>query len=62
LENWTRQKVMEITTGLTSVGAIGGIAYAVSKNKSFWTTASFAIIFAIAGAGLATAIKNFKTD
>jgi len=53
---------MEITTGLTSVGAIGGIAYAVSKNKSFWTTASFAIIFAIAGAGLATAIKNFKTD
>jgi len=33
---------MEITTGLTSVGAIGGIAYAVSKNKSFWTTASTA--------------------
>ena len=49
-------------TGLTSIGAIGGIVYGVSKNKSFWATAGFAIIFAIAGAGLATIIKNLKTD
>jgi hypothetical protein len=53
---------MDISTGLTSVGAIGGIAYAVSKNKSLWTTAGFAVIFAIAGAGLATAIKLTKKD
>lgn len=53
---------MDVTTGLTSVGAIGGIAYGVSKNKSFWTTAGFAIIFAIAGAGLGTAIKMVKND
>jgi hypothetical protein len=53
---------MDISTGLTSVGAITGIAYAVSKKKSLWTTAGFAIIFAIAGAGLATAIKMVKND
>jgi hypothetical protein len=54
--------IMDVTTGLTSVGAIGGIAYGVSKKKSFWTTAGFAIIFAIAGAGLATAVKMVKND
>jgi hypothetical protein len=53
---------MDITTGLTSVGAIGGIAYGVSKGKSFWTTAGFAIIFAIAGAGVGTAIKMIKSE
>jgi hypothetical protein len=53
---------MDITSGLTSVGAISGIAYGVSKKKSLWTTAGFAIIFAIAGAGLATAIKMVKND
>lgn len=53
---------MDVTTGLISVGAIGGIAYGVSKNKSFWTTAGFAILFAIAGAGLGTAIKMIKND
>lgn len=53
---------MDVTTGLTSVGAIGGIAYGVSKKKSFWTTAGFAILFAIAGAGIGTAIKMVKSD
>jgi hypothetical protein len=53
---------MDITTGLTSVGAIGGIAYGVSKGKSFLTTAGFAIIFAIAGAGVGTAIKMIKSE
>lgn len=51
---------MDVTTGLTSVGAIGGIAYGVSKSKSFWTTAGFAILFAIGGAALGTAIKSFN--
>lgn len=52
---------MDLTTGLSSVGAIGGIAYGVSKNKSFWTTAGFAILFAIGGAALGTGIKILKT-
>ena len=53
---------MDITSGLTSVGAIGGIAYGVSKKKSFWTTAGFAILFAIGGAALGTTIKIYKNQ
>jgi len=45
---------------LTSIGALGGIAYAVSKKKSFWTTAGFAILFALTGAAIGTGIKMYK--
>jgi hypothetical protein len=51
---------MDVTSSLTSIGAFGGIAYAVSKKKSFWTTAGFAILFAVVGAAVGTGIKMYK--
>lgn len=51
---------MDATSALTSVGAIGGIAYAVSKRKSFWATAGFAVLFALGGAAVGTAINVYK--
>jgi hypothetical protein len=51
---------MNLTSALTSVGAVGGIAYGVSKKKSFWTTIGFTILFSIGGAALGTAIQSIK--
>lgn len=53
---------MDITPALTSVGALGGIAYGVSKGKPFWATAAFAILFGIGGAALGMAVKNFQEN
>jgi len=47
-----------VTSGLSSIGAIGGIAYAVSKRKTFWVTATYGLVFAIAGAAVGTIINN----
>ena len=52
---------MNITSALTSVGAVGGIAYGVYNQKSFWATAGYALLFAFAGASLATAYNSFTT-
>jgi hypothetical protein len=46
---------MRVSSALTSVGAVYGIYYGVSKGKSFWTTAGFTILFAIGGAALGAA-------
>lgn len=46
---------MRVSSALSSLGAVAGIAYGVSKKKSFWTTAGFAILFAIGGAAIGTA-------
>jgi hypothetical protein len=43
---------MKVTSALSSAGAIVGIYYGVSKGKSFWTTAGFAILFSFGGAAL----------
>ena len=51
---------MNLKPALTSLGAIGGIAYGVSKKKSFWTTIGFTILFSIGGAVLGTAIESIK--
>lgn len=48
---------MKVGTTLTTLGAIGGLAYGVSKQKSFWTTAGFTILFAIVGAAVGTGIQ-----
>lgn len=53
---------MDITPALTSVGAIGGIAYGVSKGKPFWATAAFAILFGIGGAALGTAVQHYQNN
>jgi hypothetical protein len=53
---------MNVETALSSLGAVGGIAYGVSKQKSFWTTAGFAILFAIGGAALGTTYKVLKPE
>jgi hypothetical protein len=51
---------MKIGSALTTIGAIGGLAYGVSKRKSFWTTAGFTLVFAIAGAAVGTAINTIS--
>jgi hypothetical protein len=53
---------MNLSGGLTSVGAIIGVFYGVSQRKSFWTTAGFTILFAVGGAAVGTAIKQFSND
>lgn len=53
-----KEKNLAITSALTSVGAIGGIGYAVSKNHSFWVTAGFCIVFAIGGYGVGKFIES----
>lgn len=51
---------MNSSTALSSVGAIVGIVYGISKKKSFWTTAGFTILFAIGGAALGSAYNAIK--
>ena len=53
---------MNLSGGLTSVGAIIGVFYGVSQRKSFWTTAGFTILFALGGAAAGTTIKQFSND
>jgi hypothetical protein len=43
---------MRLTSALSSAGAILGIYYGVTKNKSFWTTAGYTLLFSIGGAAL----------
>lgn len=48
---------MKINTTLSSLGAIYGIYYGVTKGKSFWSTTGFAVLFAIGGASLGYAYQ-----
>ena len=43
---------MEVSKALTSLGAVAGIYYGVTKNKGFWATAGFTLLFAIGGSAL----------
>jgi lipoprotein signal peptidase len=43
---------MEVPKALTSLGAVAGLYYGVTKNKGFWGTAGFTLLFAIGGAAL----------
>jgi len=49
---------MELKQPLTSAGAVGGIIYGISKQKGFWVTAGYTLLFAVAGAMLGTAINS----
>ena len=53
---------MRLSSALSSLGAVAGIAYGVSNRKSFWTTAGFAILFAIGGAALGTAYNSITNQ
>jgi hypothetical protein len=51
-------KDLALTPALTSVGALVGIGYAVSKKHSFWITAGSCIVFAIIGFGTGKLIES----
>ena len=53
---------MQVSSALSSLGAVAGIAYGVSQKKSFWTTAGFVILFAIGGAALGNAYSAIKDN
>jgi len=53
---------MNLSSGLSSVGAIIGVFYGVTKRKSVWTTAGITILFAIGGAAAGVAIKQFSNN
>ena len=49
---------MNTTKGLTSAGAIAGIAYVISKSKSFWGTAAYCVAFALGGCAIGIALQS----
>lgn len=48
------------TATFGSLGAIVGIWYGVSKNKGFWATAGYTILFAIGGTALSSVYQSTK--
>jgi hypothetical protein len=50
----------KVVNTLTQAGAIGGIIYGISKQKGFWSTAGYTILFAVAGGVLGTAINTMQ--
>jgi hypothetical protein len=60
LISFLKRNNMNVTSALSSVGAIGGIYYGVSQKKSFWTTIGFTILFSIGGAEIGTTINAIK--
>ena len=51
----------KITPTLISAGAMGGLLYGIYKQKSFWTTAGFTLLFAFGGAALGTTYEAIKS-
>ena len=51
---------MDVSKALTSLGAVAGIYYGVTKNKGFWGTAGFTLLFAIGGAALGSFYESVK--
>ncbi len=52
---------MKVQSALSSLGAVGGIYYGVSKGKGFWATAGFAILFAVGGGLLGHAYEQLNS-
>lgn len=48
--------------GAGSLGAIVGIFYGVTKNKGFWGTAGFALLFAFGGVAIGKVYESVKND
>jgi hypothetical protein len=53
---------MNYTKSLTSIGALVGVFYGIKKQKSFWGTASYVLIFSLAGATIGFGINQFKNE
>ena len=53
-------KHIDFTRALTSVGALGGIAYGISKSKSFWVMAGYSVIFALTGYAVGKGIQSLN--
>ena len=51
---------MEVPKTLTSIGAEAGLYYGDTKNKGFWGTAGFTLLFAIGGAALGHFYNSVK--
>ena len=47
---------------LSSLGAIGGIAYGISLKKGFWVTAGLGLLCAIGGAAVGATYNYLKTN
>ncbi len=52
----------KITTILTSGGALVGIVYGISREKGFWATAGFTLLFSIAGAAAGSVIQSVQNN
>lgn len=48
---------MRYAPTLSGIGALTGLYIAMSKRKSFWTTAGFCLLFGLSGAALGTGIE-----
>lgn len=55
-----KQINMDVSKALTSVGAVFGLYYGVTKNKGFWGTAGLTLLCAIGGAALGTFYESVK--
>ena len=55
-----QKQFMEVPKALTSLGAVAGLYYGVTKNKGFWGTAGFTLLFAIGGAALGHFYNSVK--
>jgi len=51
---------MQVSKSLSSLGAVAGLYYGVTKNKGFWGTAGFTLLFAIGGAALGSFYESIK--
>jgi hypothetical protein len=51
-----------LPNNLSSLGAIGGIAYGISLKKGFWVTACLGLLFAVGGAAVGTTYNYLKTN
>ena len=53
-----KENYQSVSAALTTIGAIGGIGYAMSKGKPFWTTAVLCVVFAMVGYGTGKFIES----
>jgi hypothetical protein len=51
---------MEVSKALTSLGAVAGLYYGVTRNKGFWGTAGFTLLFALSGVALGKFYESIK--
>jgi hypothetical protein len=51
---------MEASNALTSIGAVSGLYYGVTRNKGFWGTAGFTLLFALGGVAVGKFYESIK--